>query len=489
MTSAINTVHNFETLMTALGVTHVQENPPTKGNVVKSPGMNQPIQYGADPYRICSDGERTNHLTKLAGRWIGEGNEIQVVKLLAIGWNASNTPPLDQDIVTSTCESILRTHQKNHPARKVGGHIYPLFDINEAKVHTMIRTPPPQRKWLLKNCLPYGKVGMIIAPGGTGKSMFALQLSVSLATGDKFVDCWEIGEIGASLLLFGEEDTEEIHRRLHNVVASLGQTSPTKISAIESRVHAKSMTGIDNQMTRILPSGSVTLTDYTDRLILTANQIENLKLIIIDPASRFRGGNENAAEDTTRFVESLERVSQQTGATVLVLHHANKISQSAGEANQNASRGSSAMTDGVRWQMNLSRPSKEDARKLYGISEDRRHNYLLAAVTKNNYGPPQADVVMIRGEHGILHASNEHLSLPKPEDTLISLLKSETVAGRTYSLNAFEKQFGGEQKPFKMGVLALRKLVNDALTRNLIQKRGGKTGALEIIDPPTRNVR
>ncbi|WP_323509723.1 helicase RepA family protein [Glaciimonas sp. CA11.2] len=425
----------------------------------------------------------------MAGKWIGEGKEIQVVKLMALGWNASNTPPLDHDIVTSTCEGILRTHQNNHPVARVGGDISLLFDLNEAKVHNMICNPPPQRKWLLNDCLPYGKVGMIIAPGGTGKSMLALQLSVSLATGDKFVDYWEIGEVGASLLLFGEEDTEEIHRRLHNVVASLGQTSPTKISDIESRVHAKSMTGIDNQMTRSLPAGSVTLTDYADRLILTANQITNLKLIIIDPASRFRGGNENAAEDTTRFVESLERVCQQTGATVLVLHHANKISQSAGEANQNASRGSSAMTDGVRWQMNLSRPSKEDARKSYGIPENLRHNYLLAAVTKNNYGPPQNDVVLMRGEHGILHVSNEHLSTPKPEEILIALLKSETAAGRVYSANAFEKQFGGEQKTFKMGILAVRKLINAAIARNLIQKQRGKTGVLKIIDPPIQNVR
>jgi RecA-family ATPase len=67
-----------------------------------------------------------------------------------------------------------------------------------------------------------------------------------------------------------------------------------------------------------------------DRLVLAAQQIPNLKLIVIDPASRFRGGDENASQDVTRFVEAVERVAQATGAAVLIIHHANKGSISCG---------------------------------------------------------------------------------------------------------------------------------------------------------------
>jgi RecA-family ATPase len=73
----------------------------------------------------------------------------------------------------------------------------------------------------------------------------------------------------------------------------------------------------------------------------------------------------------TRFVEAVERVAQATGATVLIIHHANKGSINAVEQNQSASRGSSALTDGVRLQMNLATMDANGAKK-FGIPEEQR---------------------------------------------------------------------------------------------------------------------
>ena len=220
-----------------------------------------------NPNRVCSDGERTNYLTRLAGSWIRQGIEIQSVKLMALGWNSSNDPPLSNENVTATCDNILKTHQSRNPSGIVAEAATPLFDLGEASVHAMLRNPPPPRRWLLKDCLPYGKVGMIVAPGGTGKSMFALQLVVSLAVGSKFAGHWDIGETGASLVLFGEEDTEEIHRRLYNVVGATVPANPAALAAIDRSVYIKSMIGVDNLMTRNNATGAVLLTDYADRLI------------------------------------------------------------------------------------------------------------------------------------------------------------------------------------------------------------------------------
>jgi hypothetical protein len=478
MKPSINTGRDFESLMTALGITPKMRNGVKKVNnkVIQNHSLDQ---AQPDPHRICADGERTEHLTRLAGRFIGEGDDIRDVKLKLLEWNACNTPPLDHHNVIATCESILHTHQRNHPGLPRSTELLPLFDISEAKVHSMINTQPPQRRWLLKNCLPYGKVGMIVAPGGTGKSMFVLQMAVALATGEKFINLWDIGEVGSSLILFGEEDVDEIHTRLHNIAAPHGN-DPQQSSDIIKRVHLKSVVDMDNLMTRSNKDVGVLVTEYVERLILTANQIPDLKLIVIDPASRFRGGNENAAEDTTRFVEALERLRKGTGATVLVLHHANKMSSTAGEANQNSSRGSSAMTDGVRWQMNLARPSTADAKK-YRIDEGIKHNYLIASVTKNNYGPPQPEVLLLRGENGILYAATEHLSRLDSSQVLINILTSETTAGRRYSASAFEKKFGGLDGEFKMGENALRKVISGAISQKLIQKTKGQSGYLELV--------
>ena len=133
-------------------------------------------------------------------------------------------------------------------------------------------------------------------------------------------------------------------------------------------------------------------TDYVDRLALTAQQIPDLKLIIV----LVFAAATNAAQDTTRFVEALERLRSATGATVLLVHHTNKGSMNADEVNQGASRGSSALTDGVRWQMSLSKPTAKQATSA-GVSTHNLHQYVLATITKNNGAPPQAPVLLLRG--------------------------------------------------------------------------------------------
>lgn len=435
---------------------------------------------GPDPLLICKDGERTTHLCRLAGMWIRKGKTIEETVLLAMGWNASNTPPLDSDKVAMTCEGIYNTHLRNHPGSTIEtGSIKPLFDLSEARIDSMIDNPPPQRRWLLNDFLPLGVVGMIVAPGGTGKSMFSLQLGASLACGEPLANFWKVGEQGSSLLLFAEEDVTELHRRVNNIATQIFQQSATATELLKAHLFVKSMVGLDTLMTRSAPGKDTEATEFADRLIMSAKQIPDLKLILIDPASRFRGGVENSAEDTTRFVQQLERVSQATGATVLVLHHVNKGSSQAEEASSNASRGSSALTDGVRWQMNLAKPNSKEAKTL-GINGDMRHRRLIAAVTKNNYGPPQADVLLARGEGGYLSVCAAQM-IVDPLKNLIDLITFEEALGNEYSANTFEKKFGGIDGPLKIGKVALRDIIRSAIKSQRIHKKIGGRRELRVL--------
>lgn len=478
MKNIISKQTDFESLMLKLGITPAMRQANLNKQKPSSPLRSQSLHHSQSPdiNRVCVDGERTHYLTRLAGSLIQKGMDIEDIKRMLLDWNSNNQPPLDNDKVISTCESILLTHQRKHLGVQVQATLQPLFDVRDASTKNMLSIQPPEQIWLLTNCLPYGKVGMLIAPGGTGKSMFALQLAIAVATGGKFLGHWEVGNVGTSLLLFAEEDTEEIHRRLHRIAST---SSPEELTNIGNRVLVKSMAVEDNLMTRADKAGNVTLTEYVDRLELTVKDIADLKLIVVDPASRFRGGNENAAEDTTRFVQALERLRHLTGATILVVHHVNKGSTNL-EANQNAARGSSAMTDGVRWQMNLHKPSAADIKK-YRIEEHLRQNYLLAAVTKNNYGPPQSDLLILRGDGGILHAANQNNSSKSNEEKIIELIKSEANLGKIYSANKFEKQFGGQEKNLQIGTLSVRKLILQMIRNGQLRKANGSSGHLEVV--------
>ena len=365
--------------------------------------------------------------------------------------------------------------------------LLPLFDIKEAKVDRFLQKPPPPRRWLLHDTLPLGKVGMVVAPGGTGKSFLMIQLAVAVATQTLLANYWTVDSPGASLILCAEEDDDDLHHRLQDVIAATVGQDPTMPALIKQRIFIKSMITENNLMTHSNERREIVLTDYVDRLALTARGIPDLKLIIIDPASRFRGGDENAAHDTTRFVEALERLRSATDATVLLVHHASKGSMNADEVDQGASRGSSALSDGVRWQMSLSKPSKLTAKKL-GIMEPDRYQYVMATITKSNGAPPQPPVLLKRGPKGVLVATQAQTKKPvSPEMRMLGKIHWETAGGKTYTANSFEQKFGGATKELQLSVVAIRKLIVACINAGYLRKSTAKPiGVLELtgIIPP-----
>lgn len=429
--------------------------------------------------RVCKDGERTVNLTSLVGRWLQQSLPPNQILALARSWNSNNDPPLPDAKIVSTCESLARTHARNHPERgapsPIDGDVEPLFALDSAHVGRYLSEVPPPRPMILTDCLPLGKVGAIIAPGGTGKSQFVLQLAMSVAAAIPLAGIWEVGEPGAVLCLFAEDDVEEIHRRLHtmtHVVANSFLHLPI-IDRINQNLYVKSMVAESNLMTRSSPTGEVIPTPYGARLCETVKGVPNLRLVVIDPASRFRGGNENAAEDTTRFIEAIERVKEHTKATVLIVHHANKNSMQGAEQSQSASRGSSAFTDGVRWQMNLATMTVAEAKK-YAIPEERRGMYLSATITKNNYAPPQPAVFLMRGIGGYLDkALLADRSIQQGDDLIrriLLLIESDAKRGESKSANAFEGAYGGTAASLGVGAVSVRTRIKEAILAGYITK-------------------
>ena len=60
------------------------------------------------------EGERNTTLTKIAGFEFSMGRSLEETIDHCLGWNQRNEPPLSDDEVIATVESIHRTHQRNH---------------------------------------------------------------------------------------------------------------------------------------------------------------------------------------------------------------------------------------------------------------------------------------------------------------------------------------------------------------------------------------
>jgi hypothetical protein len=453
------------------------------------------INLPPDEDRICRDGERTEHLASLIGHWIGEALDLNAVIEKARIWNALNLPPLPDGKVTSTCESIWKTHARKHAALVPGvvsalgtpataqyagiafgppAIVKPLFDVECARASRFFRTAPPPRTWILKDCLPAGIVGGIVASGGTGKSQAMLQLAAAVATGLPFCETWDVGEPGEVLALMAEDDDAELHRRMQYIARHLERAHPGHNieNTIGQNCVIKSLIGESNLLTKLYPDREVRQTDLVARVIATARQLSNLKLIILDPASRFRGGVENSAEDVTRFIEAVECIRAAIpGATVLIVHHTNKWSGGNEDRSQNDARGSSAFPDGLRWLMNLAPLNKKETG---GVPAGERHMYLSATVTKSNYAPPQPILYLKRGEGGVLMKTSLDDAGGKEGGNLqlqiLARVRDIARDGEPMSAEQFEKAFGGKTNVFGVGAVAVRGLIRQALDAGLLSK-------------------
>lgn len=321
----------------------------------------------------------------------------------------------------------------------------PLFDVESSKATRFITKTPKPMRWMISGVIPLGIVATLIAPGGTGKSMFCLQLGISVATGRTFANVWEVGESGGALLLMAEDDEEELHRRIFSIAGVMGLPDDQSLD----NLHIVSLVGQDTLLTtQNRETRELEQTNTLERLIVAAKQVANLKLIVIDPISRYRGGDENFAADTTRFIQAAERLQKETGATVMLVHHTNKGAANSKEASQGAARGSSALTDGVRLQMQLTALS-EKARKSWGLTEDDARRHIAFAVTKSNYTAPQSEILLHRGEGGYLSKAEAlpHVKAPDRVDgKILDLIKKQAEKGEPYSAKKFRQQFAGLDK-------------------------------------------
>lgn len=274
----------------------------------------------------------------------------------------------------------------------------PLFDVAAAKFRRFLEREPPTREWILADVLPLGVAGLIASMGGAGKSYLAMQLGICVAAGLAFLGL-DVPTPGGVLYLAAEDDEAELHRRAWTLVDHM-RADETKREAVAERLIVVPRAAKNNLLTAATADGEVRRTRVLDRLIAAAVQIPDLRLVILDPLSRFRGGRANHEEDATRFVESMEAIREATGATVLSLAHVSQSGIKEG-GGQEIVRGSTALVDGVRWVATMQRLRRDQAAD-YAVPEDEAGRYIRLELPKSNYTAPWPGLWLRRDAGGVL---------------------------------------------------------------------------------------
>lgn len=250
--------------------------------------------------------------------------------------------------------------------------------------------------------LPVGTVGNLVAPGATGKTQFLLQLAVSRCLGlPALGGLFPAAQPEKVLFLAAEEQEVVMRQRLHDLTAWLvedglfpSRTRAEVVDALDQRLKLFPLTGQD---VCLLSDG-----DYTEVLSRIGKLAQGSRLLIADPLRRFHDGDENDSAAITQLVQGFERIAMATHGAVLLAHHTSKAATLGGQGEiQQAARGSSALTDGVRWQANLSGMPTKTAAEL-GLAADEARLLVRFDISKSNYGAPQAPAWLRRLPGGIL---------------------------------------------------------------------------------------
>ena len=211
---------------------------------------------------------------------------------------------------------------------------------------------PPSREWLLardgRGALAAGVVGLLIAPGGRGKTMSLVDLALAVATGTSWLGAFDVVRPGRVALLLAEEDLAEVRRRLYYIARARGMSDSDRALAAD-RIVPLGLSGHDVS----LVSGDRELVTATamHAAITSLVSAEPWSLIIMDPLARFAPSAEGDNAVATRAIESLEQIARAARATVIVAHHTSKWSRRdpSQASGGSAARGVTGITDGARW--------------------------------------------------------------------------------------------------------------------------------------------
>lgn len=162
---------------------------------------------------------------------------------------------------------------------------------------------PPEPKWLVKNVIARGDIGLLVGEPGAGKSFLSMDLAISVAKGSgRWLGEPILGERGRVLYVDEENPLDIVYSRLFKLGLS-GDSIP---------------------YIRYLHNSGISLSRDPSPLIEEVFSFEPT-LVILDSLTRIHTEDENhAGAMAALFNEGIKPLARESGATVLILHHAGK---------------------------------------------------------------------------------------------------------------------------------------------------------------------
>lgn len=232
------------------------------------------------------------------------------------------------------------------------------------------------RPWLYGTQLVRGFVTVLVAPGGTGKSAYAMAVAAAMATGTKFLGEHVFERVNTAILNL-EDPMEELDRRLAAIVIR------HRIPRASLDGHYFMHSGEDRPVTMAcLGTDGFTIVHPDEDALIAEINAHQIGLIVVDPFAESHSLEENSNPQMVQAVAAWRRVARATGCAILLVHHVRK----GLVTDIDSARGAKALTDSARIGLLLSPMSPEDA-EGFRIPETERHQYIRLDDAKANMAP------------------------------------------------------------------------------------------------------
>ncbi|MDX3806315.1 AAA family ATPase [Bosea thiooxidans] len=369
-------------------------------------------------------------------------------------------------------EAKPRADNDNEPAGIKGA---PLPVICPADWHGK---PVPERQWFIEGLIPSRTVTILNGDGGVGKSLLALQIGAAASLG---VDTIGLTPARGGVVYLGAEDeADEFHRRLADIVAShhrtLADLSSFRLIPMADRDALLAVPNKDGvmQATHAWQSLRTIVARYTPRLL------------ILDTSADLYGGDEIKRAQVRGFIAMLRGVAMEFDCAVLLLSHPSLTGMQSGSG----SSGSTAWNNSVRSRLYLTRPSGEDADS----------NARTLSVMKANYGETGSGL-SLRWKDGAFVADDGiatgdlAIVTKHHDDVFMTILRKFSVQGQnvsantgpTYAPSKFASQ--PEAKGIKRKQLAdaMQRLLDAGRIRMVTEGRASRQRSRLVVDDAPSN--
>lgn len=264
--------------------------------------------------------------------------------------------------------------------------------------------------------LPAGKVAILSAPGGTGKSYFLLELGMAVAAGEPLIHGLVPNSSGPVRYVSFEEDEIDLHNRLVALFQTFGTLRPPVERFFPSALEGESLP--------LLVGRDVGRGVMVNRAAVAwlERQCTGMRMVILDPLSRLHEADENSNSEMKALIKILIAVAKKTQCAIIVAHHTGKAAVLNGLADtQGSHRGASCIVDDPRLAMTLSKKplsperlrerKRKDKQGRYMSwsqmrAEEIEDNTLVLTWVKMNGHRPIPPMELVRTDNGILVAAN-----------------------------------------------------------------------------------